>query len=275
MCVHPSTPLNERELVLLCDCVDELPENMRKIAMECGNVEKVLSSLPALLQNSQQPSQQRINAWVLHLLNELSPTVLGLSPLLSSSSQSICFAYCQAFLLQFQQHYTQTQTGSQLSEYAWTDTDSVLVAEGVRYVIREGDDMRLEWVMKLLPVVRLQPVVMLAIARMFGDWYSISHFVLLSIVMMITDEFSIPYCFPIDFIFSSSFLHLHIENMHFIPENDRTDQALLSLLNLYALVLNNDSHVLREAWLQLFTAFKQPDVRILQIFIYSYNHIII
>ena len=48
--------------------------------------------------------------------------------------------------------------------------------------------------------------------------------------------------------------------MHFIPESDRTDKDLFSLLDLYALVLNHDSHVLREAWLRLFTAFKQPDV---------------
>ena len=172
MCVHPSTPLNERELVLLCDCVDELPENMRKIAMECGNVEKVLSSLPALLQPSQQPSQQRLHTWVLHLLNELSPTILGLSPLLSPSSQSTCLAYCQTSLSQFCHRCAQTQGGSQLGEYTWTETECVLVAESVRYTMREGEGVRLEWVMEILPVVRLQPVVMLAIARMFWDHYS-------------------------------------------------------------------------------------------------------
>ena len=165
MCVHPSTPLNERELVLLCDCVDELPENMRKIAMECGNVEKVLSSLPTLLQQSQQ--QQRMQAWILHLLNELSPSVLGLSPLLSSSSQTSCLTHCQTFLTQFQHHCQQTQTGSLLSEYIWTDTECVLVAESVRYVLREGDGVKLTWLLEILPVVRFQPVVMLAIARMF------------------------------------------------------------------------------------------------------------
>ena len=52
--------------------------------------------------------------------------------------------------------------------------------------------------------------------------------------------------------------------MHFIPENERTDKNLLSLLDFYSLVLNHDSHVLREAWLQLFTTFKQPDVCPLQ-----------
>lgn len=187
MCVHP-TPLNERELVLLCDCVDELPTDLRGISMECGNIKKVLATLPAQLkklsetmigENTNEMAQnQREQAWILHLLNELSP-IRMMSTADSSSSagasgftfipasmQEECMKCCHHLLKHQQDRCLASQNRSLLSEYVWTEEEKVLIAEAVRYVMCEGENMRLQWILEFLPAVRLQPTVMLSIARM-------------------------------------------------------------------------------------------------------------
>lgn len=187
MCIHP-TPLNERELVLLCDCVDELPADMRGVAMECGNIKKVLTTLPTQLKKLNQAmtgentteiaQNQREQAWILHLLNELSPgrmmsTTNSSSSAMASgftfipaSMQEECLKCCHHLLKHQQDRCLASQTRSLLSEYTWTEEEKVLIAEAVRYVMCEGEKMRLQWILEFLPAVRLQPTVMLSISRM-------------------------------------------------------------------------------------------------------------
>ena len=139
---------NEHVLTMLCDCLDEMSASLREAVRDCKGMSELREELNERVQQDRMP---RFRALQLHLLN-------GLGGATDSTA-----AFCVKLLEEAMHQGESAGTASLLSAFSWSDEELACLSESTRLVI-DHRAVSLEWVLRLLGVMRYQAVIIHQVA---------------------------------------------------------------------------------------------------------------
>ena len=139
---------NEHVLTMLCDCLDEMSVSLRDAVRDCKGMSEMREELNERVQQDGAP---RFKALQLHLLN-------GFGGATDSTT-----AFCVKMLEEAMQQGESAETASLLSAHSWSDEELACLSESTRLVI-DRQAVSLEWVLRLLGVMRYQAVIIHQVA---------------------------------------------------------------------------------------------------------------